>query len=115
MLPISCFYCSVVWVVLFCVLFGVLVYVLLWVGNRSVGRYLGLLPILFFLLCCFEWWVEHSFYVMSVGRQFVLIRVDGCEMCCGICGCRLSVYVNLYVCASSDDCEVEKIDVAIGF
>ena len=24
------------------------------------------------------------------------------------------VYVYFYVCASSDDCEVEKIDVAVG-
>jgi len=59
--------------------------------------------------------VEHSFYVISVGRQFVLFRVDGCEMYSGICGCRLLVYVYFYVCASSDDCEVKKIDVAVGF
>jgi len=51
--------------------------------------------------------------VISVGRLFVFIRVDGCEMNSGICGCRLSVY--FYVCASSDDCEIEKIDVAVGF
>jgi len=45
----------------------------------------------------------------------VLIRVDGCGMYIGICGCRLSVYVYFYVRASSDDCEVEKVDVAVGF
>ena len=40
----------VVWCgVLFCVLFGVLVCVLLRVGSRSVGRYVELLPILFFV------------------------------------------------------------------
>jgi len=44
----------------------------------------------------------------------VLIRVDECEMCSGICGGRLLVYVYFYVCASSDDCEVEKVDVAAG-
>jgi len=41
--------------------------------------------------------------VISVGHQFVLIRVGGCEMYSGICGCRLSIYVNFYVCVSSDD------------
>jgi hypothetical protein len=45
----------------------------------------------------------------------VLIRVDGCETYRGICGCRLLVYVCFYVCASSDDCEVEKVDVVVGF
>jgi len=45
----------------------------------------------------------------------VLIRVDGYEMYSGICGCRLSVYVYFYVCASDDDCEVEKVHVAVGF
>jgi len=45
----------------------------------------------------------------------VLIRVDGCEMYSGACGYRLSVYGSFYVCASSDDCEVKKIDVAVGF
>jgi len=61
------------------------------------------------------WQVEYSLYVISVGRQFVLIRVDGCEMYSGVCGCRLSVYVYFYVCATSGDCEVEKVDVAVGF
>ena len=45
----------------------------------------------------------------------MLIRVGGCEMYSGVCGCRLLVYVYFYVCVSSDDCEVEKIDAAIGF
>ena len=58
---------------------------------------------------------EHSFYVISVGRQFVFIGVDGCEMYCGVCSSRLSVYVYFYVCVSSDDCEVEKVDVAARF
>ena len=40
MLPISCFYCRVVRGFLFCVLFGVLVYVLLRVGNRFPINYL---------------------------------------------------------------------------
>jgi len=53
--------------------------------------------------------------VISVGHQFVFIGVDGCEMYCGICSSRLSVNVYFYVCVSSDDCEVEKIDVAAGF
>ena len=53
--------------------------------------------------------------MISIGRQFVLIRVDECEMYSGICGCRLSVYVCFYVYASSDDSEVEKVDVAVGF
>ena len=45
----------------------------------------------------------------------MLISVDGCEMYSGICGCRLLVYVYFCVCVSSDDCEVEKVDVAVGF
>ena len=45
----------------------------------------------------------------------MLIRVYGCEMYICICGCGLSVYVYFYVCVSSDDCEVEKVDVAVGF
>jgi len=45
----------------------------------------------------------------------VFIGVDGCEIYCGICSSRLSVYVYFYVCISSDDFEVEKIDVAAGF
>ena len=45
----------------------------------------------------------------------MLIRVAGCEMYCGVCGCGLSVYVYFYVRTSSDDCEVEKVDVAVGF
>jgi hypothetical protein len=45
----------------------------------------------------------------------VLIRVDGCEMYSGICGRRLSVYVYFYARATSDDCKVEKADVAVGF
>jgi hypothetical protein len=40
----------VVWRVLFYVLSDVLVYVLLWVGNRFVGRCEGLLTILFFVV-----------------------------------------------------------------
>ena len=43
----------------------------------------------------------------------MLIRVDGCEIYCGVCGCRLSVYVYFYVSASSGDCEVEKISGTI--
>ena len=53
--------------------------------------------------------------MISVSRQFVLIGVDGCEMYCGVCSSGFSVYVYFYVCVSSDDCEVEKIDVAAGF
>jgi len=53
--------------------------------------------------------------VIFVSRQFLLIRVDGYEMYGGICGCRLSVYDYFYICASSDDCEFEKFDVAVGF
>jgi len=53
--------------------------------------------------------------VIFVLRQFLLIRVDGCGMYSGICGCRLTVYVNFCVCASSDDCEVENVDVDVGF
>jgi len=45
----------------------------------------------------------------------VLIRVTGCEMYSGICGCGLSVYVYCYVHAISVDCEVEKVDVFVGF
>ena len=45
----------------------------------------------------------------------MFIRVDGCEKYSGICGCRPSVYVCFYVCASSGDCEVEKVDEAVGF
>ena len=44
------FCCHVVWCVLFYVLSDVLVYVLLWVGNRFVGRCEGLLTILFFVV-----------------------------------------------------------------
>ena len=44
----------------------------------------------------------------------MFIGEEGCEMYCGICSSRLSVYVYFYVCVSSDDCEVEKIDVAVG-
>ena len=44
----------------------------------------------------------------------MFIGVDGCEMYC-VCSSRFSVYVYFYVCVSSDDCEVEKIDVAAGF
>ena len=47
--------------------------------------------------------------MISVGRQFVFVGVDGCEMNCGICSSRLSVYVYFYVCVSSNDCKVEKI------
>ena len=39
--------------------------------------------------------------------------VGGCEVYGGICGCWLPLYVYFYVCVSSLDCEVEKIDVAI--
>jgi len=53
--------------------------------------------------------------VMSVGRQFVFSGVDGCEMYSGICSSKLSVYVYFYVCFFSNDCKVEKIDVAVGF
>jgi len=42
--------CGVVWYGLFYVLSDVLVYVLLWVGSRFVGRCEGLLPILFFVV-----------------------------------------------------------------
>jgi len=45
----------------------------------------------------------------------VLIRVAGCEMYCGVCGCGLSVYVCFYLRVNSVDCEVEKVDVSIGF
>ena len=45
----------------------------------------------------------------------MLIRVGGCEMYSGVCGCRLSIYVYFYMRASSDDCEVEEVDVAVGF
>jgi len=41
---------AAVWYVLFCVLSDVLVYVLLWVGNRFVGRCEGLLTNLFFVV-----------------------------------------------------------------
>ena len=53
--------------------------------------------------------------MIPVGRQFVFIGVDGCEMYCGICSSKLSVYVYFYVCVSSNDCKVEKIDLAVGF
>jgi len=53
--------------------------------------------------------------MISVGHQFVFIGVVGCEMYCGICSSRLSVYFYFYVCVSSNDCKVEKIDVAAGF
>ena len=53
--------------------------------------------------------------MIPVGRQFVFIGVGGYEMYCGVCSSRFSVYVYLYVCVSSDDCEVEKVDVAAGF
>jgi hypothetical protein len=36
-------------------------------------------------------------------------------MCSGICGCMLSVYVYFYVRATSDDCEVEKVVIVVGF
>ena len=45
----------------------------------------------------------------------MFIGVDGCEMYCGVCSSRFSVYVYFYVFVSSDDCEVEKVDVAVGF
>ena len=44
----------------------------------------------------------------------MLIRVGECEMYSGICACRLTS-VCFYVFASSDDCEIEKVDVAVGF
>jgi len=44
----------------------------------------------------------------------VLIRVDGCEMYSGVCGCGLPAYVYFYMCASSGDCEVEKVCIAVG-
>ena len=44
--------------------------------------------------------------MISVGCQFVFIEVDGCEMYCGICSSRLSVYVYFYVCVFSNDCKV---------
>ena len=53
--------------------------------------------------------------MISVGRQFVFIGKDGCEIYRGICSSRLSVYVYFYVCISSNDCKVEKTDVAVGF
>ena len=51
--------------------------------------------------------------MISIGRQFVLIGVGGCEVYGGICGCWLPVYVYFYVRVSSRDCRVEKIDVVI--
>ena len=45
----------------------------------------------------------------------MFIGVGGFEMYSGICSFRLSVYAYFYVCVSSDYCEVEKVDVAIGF
>jgi hypothetical protein len=45
----------------------------------------------------------------------VLIKVGGCEMYSDVCACRLSVHVYFYVCSSSDDCEVEKVGVAVDF
>ena len=42
----------------------------------------------------------------------MLIEVGGCEMYGGVCGGRVPVYVYFYVCVSSRDSEVEKIDVA---
>ena len=45
----------------------------------------------------------------------MLIRVDGCEMYSGICGCRLLVYVYFYVRATSDDSEVVRVGVTVGF
>ena len=53
--------------------------------------------------------------MISVGRQFVFNGVDGCEMYSGVCNSSISVYVYFYVCVSSDDCEVEKVDVTAGF
>jgi len=42
----------------------------------------------------------------------VLNGVGGCVEYGGVCGGRLSVYFYFYVCVSSRDSEVEKIDVA---
>ena len=53
--------------------------------------------------------------MIPVSRHFVFIGVDGCEMYCGICSSRLTVYVYFYVCVSCNDCKVEKTDVAAGF
>ena len=62
------------------------------------------------LFCCV---VLSGSYVTSIGCQFVLTGVGGCEVYGGICGCRLPVYVCFYVCVCSRDCEVKKIDVAM--
>jgi len=51
--------------------------------------------------------------VISISRHFVFNAVGGCEVYGGICGCRLPVYVYIYVRVSSLDREVEKIDVAL--
>ena len=60
---------------LFCVLFGVLVYVLLRVGNRSVGRYVDLLPILFFV--ALFWVVGWAFFVCDICRLPVCVHWGG--------------------------------------
>ena len=39
--------------------------------------------------------VEHPFYVIHVGCQFVFIRVDGCGLYSGVCRCRLAVYISV--------------------
>jgi len=47
------------------------------VGNRFAGLCEELLTT--------ELQVEHSFYIISVSCQFVLIRVDGCKMYGDVC------------------------------
>ena len=42
----------------------------------------------------------------------MLIGVGGCEVYGGVCGGQLPVYVYFYVCVSSRDSGVKKIDVA---
>jgi len=52
--------------------------------------------------------------VISVGRQFVFIGwMDvNCIVVSVVVG---FLYVYFYVCVSSNDCKVEKIDLAVGF
>ena len=83
-----------VWCALFYVLSGVLVFVLLWVGNHFAGLCEEMLIILFSGVLP-EWQVQHSFYVIPVSCQFVFIGVGGCKMYSSVCCCRFSVNIEL--------------------
>jgi len=103
-------WCGVVCFVLFYVLSDVLVYVLLWVGNRFVGRCEGLLTILFCVCSVCVSKRESMLYVFVMSVCVVCV----CVFCVGLCVYVLCMCVSESVlCVSVNVCERERVCVRV--